>query len=233
MKNLKYPQKTENKPAVGLECSPTVSAEEEAGGVCGAGSVAVGIGQGESLIPSPVFKKKAEEAYYNEGKFDEDQELAISILRDGGYDISEYVTPDNSPEQMFEIGKAVEMGLPKDKILKMSDPVVSFMALQVILKAWRSKIDLTGLLPWADPLVLNQALLGAKRGLKISEFIKPGLDHRQIEQLRKELESGGNPELLTGNYNQMRAKRFPESDISNMLSHTPKGQGVSTHTKKK
>ena len=231
MKRLKYPRKDIQNRMAGYECGPAVSAEEEAGGACGA--VAVGIGQGESLISSPVLKKGAEEAYYNEGKFDEDQELAISILAEDGFDISEYVTPDNSPEQMFEIGKAVEMGLPRDKIFKLADPQVSFMAIQTILKAWKQKIDLTGLLPWADPFVLNQALLGAKKGLDITRFVKPGYDHRQVEQLRKELESGGNPDSLSGNYNQMRASRFPGSDISNMLSHTPKGEGVSTHSKKK
>jgi hypothetical protein len=201
------------KVTVGSKSNPTVSVEEDIGGV---GAVSVGIGQGESLIPSPVKKKESTEAYYNEGVFDEDQELALAILRDEGVDLYPYVTPDNSPEQIFELGKAVELGIPNDKIKKMSDPVVPFMSLQVIAKAWKNGIDLTDLLPWADPFVLNQAFLGAKKGLDLSKFIKQGLDHRQIEQLRKELESGGNPDSLKGNYNQMRATRFPHSNISNI-----------------
>lgn len=218
---------------VGYESSSTISVEEDVGGIGGGISSPVGIGQGESLIPSPVTKKKAEESYYNEGKFDEDQELAIAILAEEGNDISEYVTPDNPPEQMFELGNAVSLGLPKDKIIKLADPVVSFMSIQTVIKAWKAGIDLTNLLPWADPFVLNQALLGAKKGLDLKKFVKPGLDHRQVEQLRKELEAGGNPETLSGNYNQMRMQRFPDSDISNTKTHTPKGFGVSNHSKRR
>lgn len=206
-----------------------VSVNEEAAG----GAVAVGLGEGESLIPSPVLKKKAEEAYTNDGSFDEDQELTLQVLLDDGIDLYELVTPDNSPEQMFELANAVKLGLPEDKLKAIADPQVSYMAIQVILKAWKKKIDLTEYLPWADPFVLNQALLAAQKGLDLSRLIKPGLDHRQIEQLRKELESGGNPEDLEGNYNQMRAKRFPGHNISNMERPVPKGQGISAHNKRR
>lgn len=114
----------------------------------------------------------------------------------------------------------------------LADPQVSYMAIQVVIKAWKKKIDLTKYLPWADPFVLNQGYLGALKKLNLDRFMKPGLDHRQIEQLRKELEAGGNPEDLNGNYNAMRAKRFPGRNISNMELHIPKGQGTSTHNKR-
>lgn len=199
----------------------------------GGGPSAIGLGEGQSLISNPVLKKKAEEAYFNEGVFDEDQELALSILRDQGTDVSNLVTPDNSPEQMLELGNAMALGLPEEKLKLLADPTVSYMAIQVILQAWKKKIDLTRYLPWADPFVLKQAFLGALKGLDLSRIIKPGLDHRQIEQMRKVLEEGGNPEELSGNYNQMRRERFPGRNISNTELHIPKGRGTSTHKKKK
>ena len=193
----------------------TIFSNEDIGG-----ATPIGIGQGQLLISNPVVKKKsAKEAYLNEGNYDDDQELAIQVLREDGLDISPYVTPDNSPEQMFEIANAIAIGLPDEKLIKISDPQVSFMAIQVILKAWKIGVDLTPYLPWADPFVLNQALIGAKRGLDLSKFIIPGFDHRQIEQMRRELESGGDPSRLSGNYNQMRAKRFPGHNISNINKH--------------
>ena len=209
----------------------TVNSVEDMGG----GPSSIGLGEGQSLIPSPVLKKKkeADEAYYNEGSFDDDQLLAIEILKDQGQDVSKYITPDNSPEQMIELGNSISLGIPAEKLKILANPEVSFMAIQTINKAWNKRIDLTRYLPWADPFVLNQAYLGALKGLDLDRFIKPGLDHRQIEQLRKTLEEGGNPEELTGNYNQMRMKRFPGSDISNTLTHTPKGQGISTHNKRR
>jgi hypothetical protein len=206
------------------------SVVEDAGGV---GAVAVGIGEGQSLISSPVIKKDAKESYLNDGSFDEDQELALQILLDDGIDLYPVVTPDNSPEQIFELANAVKIGMPGDKVKLMADPQVSYMAIQVIIKAWKKKIDLTKYLPWADPFVLNQALLGALKGLDLDKFIKPGLDHRQIEQLRKELEAGGDPDSLIGNYNQIRAKRFPGHNISNMELHVKKGEGTSTHSKRR
>lgn len=196
-----------------------------------AGGISVGIGEGQSLISSPV-KKEADEAYLNDGLFDEDQELALQILEDQGVNLYGIVTPDNSPEQIFELANAVQVGMPDEKVRILADPQISYMAIQVVIKAWEKKIDLTRYLPWADPFVLNQGYLGALKKLNLDRFMKPGLDHRQIEQLRKELEAGGNPEDLNGNYNVMRAKRFPGRNISNMELHIPKGQGTSTHNKR-
>lgn len=196
-----------------------------------AGGISVGIGEGQSLISSPV-KKEADEAYLNDGLFDEDQELALQILEDQGVNLYGIVTPDNSPEQIFELANAVQVGMPDEKVRILADPQISYMAIQVVIKAWKKKIDLTRYLPWADPFVLNQGYLGALKKLNLDRFMKPGLDHRQIEQLRKELEAGGNPEDLNGNYNVMRAKRFPGRNISNMELHIPKGQGTSTHNKR-
>ena len=202
-----------------------------AGGVSGPSSTPVGLGEGQTLIANPVRKREANEAYSNDGHFDEDQELTIQVLRELGQDIEPYVTPDNSPEQMFELGNAITLGIPEDRLYVMADPQVSFMALQVINKAWKRGIDLTVYLPWADPNVLNQALLAAQAGLDLSKLIKPGLDHRQIEQMRKELEAGKDPSGLSGDYNHMRAQRFPESNISNIRNPIPKGMGTSGRKK--
>ena len=226
-----------------------IPAREEAAGAAGmvgtggGGTAAIGLGEGQSLIPSPVWRKKAikkkkiaseevdnevaTEAYLNDGTFDEDQELMLQIVKEDGHDVSDYVTPDNSPEQIFELGESVSLGIPPQKIALMADPSISFMAIQVINKAWKKKIDLTKYLPWADPFVLNQALLGAQKGIDPDLFIKKGYDHRQIEQIRKELEAGGDPSKLHGDYNKMRAQRFPESNISNVRNPIPKGRGTS------
>lgn len=204
----------------------SIMAEEEV-----AGQFSVGLGEGQSLIPNPIKKKEADEAYLNNGQYDEDQELTLQILREEGRDIENYVTPNNSPEQMFEIANALEIGMEEDKLKKMADPQISYMALQAVNRAWKAGIDLTEFLPWADPLVLNQAILAAKRGLDLSKLIKPGLDHRQIEQIRKEIESGGDPNSLSGNYNQMRAQRFPGHNISNSEKKIPSGMGTSQKKK--
>lgn len=174
----------------------------------------------------------AEEAYFNDGVFDEDQELMLQITSEEGNDVSDYVTPDNAPEQIYELSISKSLGIPGSKLKILADPTVSFMAIQAINKAWKKKIDLTKYLPWADPFVLNQGFLGAQAGLDPDKFIKRNLDHRQIEQLRKELEAGGDPSSLKGNYNEMRAKRFPGHNISNMEKKIPKGRGTSTHNKR-
>lgn len=226
-----------------------IPAKEEAAGAAGMvgaggdGTTAIGLGEGQSLISSPVWKKKAmkkkkiasekvdnevaTEAYLNDGTFDEDQELMLQIVKEEGHDVGDYVTPDNSPEQIFELGESVGLGIPPQKIALMADPSVSFMAIQAVNKAWKKRIDLTKYLPWADPFVLNQALLGAQKGINPDLFIKKGYDHRQIEQMRKELEAGGDPSELSGDYNKMRAQRFPESNISNVRNPIPKGMGTS------
>ena len=226
-----------------------IPAKEEAAGSAGmvgvgsGGTTAIGLGEGQSLIPSPVWRKRAKkkkkiaseevdnevatEAYLNDGTFDEDQELMLQIVKEDGHDVSDYVTPDNSPEQIFELGESVGLGIPPQKIALMADPGVSFMAIQVVNKAWKKRIDLTKYLPWADPFVLNQAILGAQKGINPDLFIKRGYDHRQIEQMRKELEAGGDSSKLHGDYNKMRAQRFPESNISNVRNPIPKGRGTS------
>lgn len=226
-----------------------IPAKEEAAGAAGMvgaggdGTTAIGLGEGQSLIPSPVWKKKAmkkkkiasekvdnevaTEAYLNDGTFDEDQELMLQIVKEDGHDVSDYVTPDNSPEQIFELGESVGLGIPSQKIALMADPSVSFMAIQAVNKAWKKRIDLTKYLPWADPFILNQALLGAQKGINPDLFIKKGYDHRQIEQMRKELEAGGDLSKLSGDYNKMRAQRFPGSNISNVRNPIPKGMGIS------
>lgn len=216
------------------EATSFIRAVEEGGAGC-EGGASIGLGEGQVLISSPVKKKKnsaSEMAYLNDGTFDEDQELTLQITDRDGHSIREYVTPDNSPEQMFELANAVELGIPENKIKIMANPTISYMALQVAIKAWKQKIDLTGLLSWADPFVLNEALLAAKSGLDLDKLLKPGLNHRQIEQRRKIMEAGGDPDSISGNYNEMRAKRFPESNISNKLNPVPKGQGTKSHKRK-
>lgn len=197
------------------------------------GAAAIGLGEGQSLISNPVYKKEADEAYYNQGKYDEDQTMSLELLKLRGTDVSEYVTPANSPEQMFELANSVSLGIPSETLKLLANPGVSFMAIQVINKAYKAGYDLTRFLPWADPQVLNEALLAARSGLDLDKLVKPGLNSRQIEQRRKLMELGQDPDSVEGNYNLMRAKRFPGSDISNMKSHTPKGKGVSTHTKRR
>ena len=197
------------------------------------GAAAIGLGEGQSLISNPVYKKEADEAYYNQGKYDEDQIMSLELLKLQGTDVSEYVTPANSPEQMFELANSVSLGIPSETLKLLANPGVSFMAIQVINKAYKAGYDLTRFLPWADPQVLNEALLAARSGLDLDKLIRPGLNSRQIEQRRKLMELGQDPDSVDGNYNLMRAKRFPGSDISNMKSHTPKGKGVSTHTKRR
>lgn len=206
-----------------------ISIEDICGGASVAGApVSIGLGQGQSLISSPVRKKKANEAYLNNGNFDEDQELMLQIVREEGNEVDEFVTPNNSPEQIYELANSKALGMPEEKLKILADPSISFMAIQAVNKAYKKGIDLTVYLPWADPNVLNQGFLGALHGLDINKFMKPGLDARQMEQMRKELEAGGDPGVLSGDYNKMRAQRFPGHNISNTEEKIPKGQGIST-----
>ena len=195
------------------------------------GSSVIGLGEGQALISSPVTKKGAKEAYFNDGTYDEDQLLSIEVLKGQGTDVSPYVNPNNSPEQMFELANSIALGVPEEILKILANPAISFMAIQVINQAYKEGFDLSRFLPWADPQVLKEGLLAARSGLDLDKLIIQGLNSRQIEQRRKAMEQGVDPDSIKGNYNRMRMARFPNSDISNTKTHTQKGQGVSTHSR--
>ena len=130
----------------------------------------------------------AGEAYYgnyykNNKEFDEDQLFMIETATSLGISILDYITPQNSPEQIGELTSDIQSNLPSNVIETLSNPDLSVREHQVIREAYLKGVNL---IPYIgdDPEVLRQLMLGVKQGIPIRLLRAPGRNHRQIEQLR-------------------------------------------------
>lgn len=122
---------------------------------------------------------------YYEGRqvFDEDQEFMLSIVSDGGMDIRPYVTPENTPDQILELGEQANSGTDISLIQKLaSEPTLSYRAMQVICNASKENIDLYEY-RYLSPDVLQQVLRGVKLGVPVDKIALKGFNYKQIEQL--------------------------------------------------
>ncbi|MCM1323024.1 MAG: SWIM zinc finger family protein [Acetobacter sp.] len=122
---------------------------------------------------------------YYDGKqvFDEDQEFALSICREIGADVQPYVTPENTPEQIEELGQAYKNGLPAEVLVQLTDPLLSYKAIEIIARAYtKNNVDLLPYKTFA-PDALEQILRGKLLGVPLDKIALKGFNSRQIEQL--------------------------------------------------
>lgn len=144
--------------------------------------------QQEVEEPVETEEKPAGEAYYsnyyrNARSFDENQQYMIDTAKDLGIDVKDYITPQNSPEQIWEVTKDIQDNIKPSVIKKLSDPDLSLREHQVLREAYEKKVDLFPYIGF-DPDILRQLFLGAKKGIPLEKLALKGFNHRQIEQLR-------------------------------------------------
>lgn len=161
-----------------------------------------------------LFKKKSSSAtesinsfYDGKQQYDDDQEFALSICKEIGADVSIYVTPENTPDQIQELGQQLHDGVAPQVIKQLADPLLSYRTIQIIGQASLARIDL---LPYKNfaPDALEQILRGVKLGVPVEKIALRGFNSRQIEQLVRAYKIS--PKLYesicdrTINYNRMR-----------------------------
>lgn len=143
--------------------------------------------QEENKSISDIEENPADEAYNDyyarAESFDEDQQMMIDIANDEGIDVTEYITPKNTPDQIFEVMRSIQEHVPESIIIKLSNPELSTAEIQILREAYLKGFDLFKYIGF-DADVLKQLLAGARQGIDPSLLITHGMNARQIEQLR-------------------------------------------------
>lgn len=121
-------------------------------------------------------------SYTGRTEFDEDQQFVLEILRNDSVDITPYVTPENTPEQILSLGQAFKRGLSGDQIQLLAEADVSYRAIEIVADAAEHGIDLLPYRTFA-PDALEQILRGALLGVPLKKIALQGFNGRQIEQL--------------------------------------------------
>lgn len=168
--------------------------------------------QEEPEEESEETEEPAEEAYYGSyyrgnTEYDEDQTYMIEVAQDQNIDVSDYVTPENSPEQIWEVAQSIQDNLPKNEIITLANPDLNTRTIQVLREAYKNNIDLSKYSD-LDPDVLKQLIFAGKKNQNLDLLALPGFNHRQVEMLRSALELDYNlyNKLAKSNmnYEQMR-----------------------------
>ena len=157
----------------------------------------------------------AKESYYSSyyrgaKKFDEEQRYMIDLAADQGIDVLKFVTPENGPEQIWEVARDIQEHLPEDVIYKLANPDISIQEHQVLREAYLKGVDLFEYMQF-DADILKQLYLAAKQGLDPKTLALPRFNARQIEQIRMAMAAGEPYEKLLNprlNYNDMKKIRL-------------------------
>lgn len=160
-------------------------------------------------------EKPAGEAYYggyytDATEYDEEQQLMIQSALDFTPDIESYITPQNSPDQIWEIARSIQSHLPDSVIEILKNPDISSAEHRVIRDAYLKGVDLTKFIGF-DPDVLKQLYLASKSGIDPQRLAIKGMNARQIEQIRQAMINGEPYEKLLNpklNYNDMKRLRL-------------------------
>lgn len=145
------------------------------------------IGIIKDYFKSGKLPKAADEAinsfYAGNTQFDDDQEFALSVCREIGADVGPYVTPENTPDQIEELGQAYKNGLPVEKLKELSNPSLSHRVIRIIAEAYtKHRIDLSPYKTFAAD-ALEQIVRGKLLGVPLDKIALKGFNGRQIEQL--------------------------------------------------
>lgn len=160
-------------------------------------------------------EKPAGEAYYggyytDATEYDEDQILMIEEAGNLAPNIESYITPQNSPDQIWEITRSIQSQLPDRVIGILKNPDITSAEHQAIRDAYLKGVDLTKFIGF-DPDVLKQLYLAQKAGLDPQKLAIKGMNARQIEQIRQAMQNGEPYEKLLNpklNYNDMKRLRL-------------------------
>lgn len=136
----------------------------------------------------PSTETFAGESYYssyykNATSFDEDQQYMIDTAKDHKVDVNKYITPKNSPEQIWEVFRDIQGHLKPEYIKILSNPDLSLQEHQVLRESYLKGVDLFSYIG-QSPDILKQLYLGIKQGIDPKELLIKGKNYRQIEQLR-------------------------------------------------
>lgn len=177
----------------------------------------------ESEEPSDkqTDERPAGEAYYssyyrNAGAFDQDQQFMIDSAKSEGIDVSPYITPQNSPEQIWEVTRDIQSKLKPEVINILSNPDLSLQEHQILRESYNRGLDLFKYIG-QSPDILKQLYLGAKQGIPPEDLLIKGKNYRQLEQLRNIYKLDKNlfnkVKNLNLNYEQLKAliKQFKET----------------------
>lgn len=140
--------------------------------------------QDSEISSNQTTAQEAVNTYY-EGRqvFDEDQEFMLSIVADNGTDIRPYVTPENTPDQILELGEQVNNGTDIGLVQKLAaEPTLPYRTMKVICEASREGTQLYEH-RYLSPDVLQQVVRGVKLGVPVDKTALKGFNSRQIEQL--------------------------------------------------
>ena len=125
-------------------------------------------------------------SYYYAGNqfYSPDQEFALAICEEIGADVRPYVTPENTPEQIEEIGQAYKNGVPFEVVQKLSDPSIPYITIRIIADGALKGVDL---LPYSSfaPDALEEILKGHNEGVPVEKLALPDFTAKQIQQLAK------------------------------------------------
>jgi len=135
-----------------------------------------------------IIEKPAGESYYlnyyrTQKDFDADQQYMIDSAKDVKIDVLPYVTPQNSPEQIWEVTRDIQGHLKPELIKILSNPDLSLQEHQILREAYLKRVDLFPYIG-VSPDSLKQLYLGARQGISPKELLIKGKNYRQLEQLR-------------------------------------------------
>lgn len=135
-----------------------------------------------------IIEKPAGEAYYSgyyrtAKSFDADQQYMIDSAKDNKINVLPFITPQNSPEQIWEVTRDIQSHLKPELIKILSSPDLSLQEHQILREAYLKKVDLFPFIG-VSPDILKQLYLGAKQGIDPKELLVKGKNYRQLEQLR-------------------------------------------------
>lgn len=123
-------------------------------------------------------------SYYKDATtFDDDQQYMIDTAKDNKIEVKKYITPKNSPEQIWEVFRDIQGHLKPEYIKILSDPDLSLQEHQILRESYLKGVNL---FPYIgqSPDILKQLYLGSKQGIDPKELLIKGKNYRQIEQLR-------------------------------------------------
>lgn len=174
--------------------------------------------------PKPVQQAPVEKVvteninsyYAGKTQYDDEQNLMLSISKENGADVQIFTTPENTPEQIFELSKAYEKGVSPSMLKKLANPDYSPQTISILAKANKEKG-----LDWSrfaevHPTILS-FVLEAKKSNHNLDIDKLDLDGKTLKAVRGLIK--GEIEM-----NQMSIKlgRVAKEELSTELSDEAK-----------
>lgn len=125
-------------------------------------------------------------SYYEEANmYDDIQTMMLQIANDSQVDITKYVTPQNSPEQMGELIEVLKMfNLSEDIVRKLANPKLPFLNIRLLAKAKTKNIDLFNFSDYSSD-ALSKLFCLYEKGIDIRKGREPDykISYEEIQRL--------------------------------------------------